>query len=117
MRRTRDIYWYRTNIMWNIRTEEKEKNFKKFILKIIVFRVLAHCIATIHLTMIILNLLSVPFVIAYEPFYIWMPVITFLVSPLIGGTYCMFNRMENFCRVRAAMPVIHDRLGNLFSKR
>lgn len=63
---------------------------------------------------ITLNLISIPFVVAYEPFYIWMPIITFLVSPLIGGNYCMFNRLENFFRFKAGMPLIEDRMGALF---
>lgn len=74
----------------------------------------AHIVATVHLLMITVNLLSVPLLIANEPIYIWMPLITFLVSPLVGGTYCMFNRLENHYRSKAGMPTIHDRVGNLF---
>lgn len=80
------------------------------------YRLLAHCVAITHLLIIALNLIAVPFVIAYEPFYIWMPLITFLVSPLIGGTYCMFNRLENHYRAKAGMRLIHDRVGDLFKR-
>ncbi len=74
----------------------------------------AKLVAIIHLMIMILNLISVPFVIAYEPFYIWMPIITFLVSPVIGGTYCLFNRLENHFRAKAGMSLIEDRIGELF---
>ena len=78
------------------------------------YRLAAHITAITHLLIISLNLLSIPFVVAYEPFYIWMPIITFLVSPLVGGSYCMFNRLENYFRYRAGMDLIYDRLGHLF---
>ena len=42
-----------------------------------------------------------------------MPVITFLVSPLVGGTYCIFNRLECLFRLKAGMPLIEDRVGHL----
>lgn len=80
------------------------------------YRFLAYFVATVHLIMILLNLLAVPFLIVYEPFYIWMPIITFLVSPLIGGTYCMFNRLENYYRQKAGMKLITDRVGALFER-
>lgn len=82
-----------------------------------IYRLAAHFVAVTHLLIIALNLISVPLVIAFEPFYIWMPLITFLVSPLVGGAYCMFNRLENHCRSKADMPLIHDRIGALFTKR
>jgi hypothetical protein len=44
-----------------------------------------------------------------------MPIITCLVSPVLGGTYCMFNRLENFFRIKADMPLIRDRLEALFN--
>lgn len=84
--------------------------------KSLIFKLLAHITAILHLLIILLNLLAVPFVVAYEPFYIWMPIITFLVSPLVGGCYCMFNRMENHFRELAGMPLIHDRLGHLIEQ-
>jgi hypothetical protein len=75
---------------------------------------IAKAVAAVHLIIIFLNLVSVPLLIAYEPFYVWMPLITFLVSPLVGGTYCMFNRLENYYRAKAGMPLINDRIGALF---
>jgi hypothetical protein len=48
-------------------------------------------------------------VILMEPFYIWMPIITMLVSPLVGGAYCLFNRLENHFRRKALLPLINDR--------
>lgn len=74
-------------------------------------------IAAAHLCLMGLNIAAVPLVIINEPFYIWAPLITFLVSPLVGGTYCIFNRLENFFRERAGMPLITDRIEELFNWR
>ena len=76
----------------------------------------ARFVAGVHLIILGLNIVSIPCVLAYEPFYIWMPIITVLVSPLVGGTYCVFNRLENHFRAKAGMPLITDRLGNLFGR-
>jgi len=86
------------------------------IMSLLLYRLLAHTVAILHLLIIILNFLSIPFVIAYEPFYIWMPVITFLVSPLVGGTYCMYNRLENHFRRKALMPLIQNRSDFIFKQ-
>ncbi len=75
-------------------------------------KVIAYTIAVIHLLIIGTNLISVPLLLIYQPFYICMPLITMLVSPVLGGTYCMFNRMENFYRIKAGLSPIHDRLGS-----
>lgn len=70
---------------------------------------MVYYVAIIHVCVIFVNILSIPFVIIYEPFYIWMPLVTLLISPLTGGTYCLFNRIENYYRLKANMPKIHDR--------
>lgn len=72
-------------------------------------KIMVYIISIIHLLMIFLNLIAIPFLIIYEPFYIWMPIITLLVSPVIGSTYCMFNRLENYFRIKAGMDIIQDR--------
>jgi hypothetical protein len=79
----------------------------------LLYRILAHCVAVTHLVIIFLNLLAVPLLIINMPFYIWMPIITLLVNPMIGGAYCMFNRLENYFRFKAFMPPIQDRIGDL----
>lgn len=79
-----------------------------------VYNIAARLVSITHLFIIGLNVAAIPFVICREPFYIWMPVITMLVSPLVGGTYCMFNRLENFFRVKAGLPTIEDRMDALF---
>lgn len=79
-------------------------------------RILAHIVAAIHLIMIGVNTVAIPMVILYEPFYIWMPIITFLVSPFLGGVYCIFNRLENDFRRKAGMREITDRIDDLIMK-
>ena len=81
------------------------------------YYLLVKLIAIIHLAMISVNIIAVPCLILYEPFYIWMPMITFLVSPLIGGTYCIFNRLENHYRQKANMRLIDDRVSELFKRK
>ena len=85
-------------------------------MSVLFYSLLVRFIAITHLLIIAINLISVPFIVAYEPIYVAMPLITFLVSPLIGGTYCMFNRLENFYRQKAGMRLIEDRIGELFRR-
>ena len=66
-------------------------------------------VTTIHLGFIFGNILSIACLIAYQPFYIWLPIITILSSPLIGGCNCYINRLENRYRIKACMPLIEDR--------
>lgn len=86
-------------------------------MQVSIYRWASRLIAFIHLIIMSINFISIPMVIIYEPFWIWMPIITFMVSPVIGGTYCMFNRLENHFRKKALMPLIEDRLGDLFNRR
>lgn len=87
----------------------------EYIRKKVIARITVYFVATAHMGIITLNIAAVPFMVINEPFYIWMPLITFLVSPLVGGSYCMFNRLENYWRHKAGMPLIHDRLAALFT--
>lgn len=80
------------------------------------YKLMAHFIATIHLILITLNTISIPLLIMYQPFYIYIPLISVLASPIIGGTYCLFNRAENKYRLLAGMPLIQDRVAELFRK-
>ena len=68
------------------------------------------CIAIVHMMVIVLNTLAIPCLIYYQPFYIWMPLVTMLVSPVLGGTYCIFNNLENKYRVEAGKEPIEDRV-------
>lgn len=67
------------------------------------YKFLANLVFIIHSIMIIVNIISIPFLIVYQPFYIWMPMITVLVSPVLGGTYCIFNNLEDHFRKLAGM--------------
>jgi len=77
---------------------------------------MAKFVAVAHMGIILLNALAVPFLIWKEPFWIWMPMITMLVSPVLGGTYCMFNRLENHYRFKAGMPLIDDRFAEFLRR-
>ncbi len=69
---------------------------------------LVRVITIVHLGVYLVNTISIPFIMYKTPFYIWMPMLTMMVSPVLGGTYCMFNRLENYVRVKAGMPTRTD---------
>lgn len=73
------------------------------------YKLIVKLIAILHLSIIALNFISIPLIIINEPFWLAMPLITLLVSPLIGGSYCLFNVLENKYRVKAGLPEINDR--------
>lgn len=73
-------------------------------------------VATLHIIVVALNAIALPLLIINEPFYIWMPMITVLCSPLIGGPYCMLNQLENFFRRGAGLESIEDRVALLFTR-
>jgi hypothetical protein len=54
--------------------------------------------------MIWMNTLAIPALVYYQPWYIWMPLITMLVSPVLGGTWCIFNQLEDHYRNKAGLP-------------
>jgi hypothetical protein len=55
--------------------------------------------------MIVMNTLSIPFIVINTEWYLWMPLITMLVSPVLGGSYCFFNNLEDHYRQQAGLPV------------
>lgn len=73
------------------------------------YRSLVRFIAVVHTLVMVMNTVAIPLLIIYEPFWIWMPIITFLVNPMVGGSYCFMNRLENLYREKAGMPLINDR--------
>lgn len=82
---------------------------------VLINKYISYAIGVIHMGIILLNVLSIPLVLIHEPFYIWMPIITVLVSPVIGGTYCIFNRIENHFRVLGGLEPINDRFESFCS--
>lgn len=77
---------------------------------------MAKFVAGVHLIIIGMNTLAIPFLIWKEPFWIWMPMLTMLSSPLLGGAYCLFNRLENYYRYKAGMRPIEDRFTELLRR-
>lgn len=71
-------------------------------------------VAFIHTIIIIINYISLPLLLINEPFWIWMPMLTFFVMPSLGGKNCIFNRLENFYREKAGMPKIVDRTNEIW---
>lgn len=77
---------------------------------------MANLIAGFHLTLIFGNLVCLGLMIAFMPIYVWMPMLSLMVSPVIGGSHCFINRLENHYRLRAGMPLISDRLEEFFMR-
>lgn len=73
------------------------------------FVFMVNLVSVLHLLLLIVNTVSVAFLIAYMPFYVWVPLISLLASPIMGGHYCFLNRLENLYRGKAGMPFIVDR--------
>lgn len=78
---------------------------------------IVNLVSSVHLALIFGNLLSIVLLIAYEPIYVWLPLITLLVSPVIGGSHCWLNRLENMYRMRVCMPLITDRFEEFLENR
>jgi len=74
-------------------------------------------VAGTHLMIIFGNTLCLAMVIAYEPIWIWLPLLSLLVSPFMGGTHCFMNRLENQYRIKACMPLIKDRLEEFLMRK
>lgn len=72
-------------------------------------KVIVCAIVLLHNILIILNLMSIPLLIIHEPFYISLPLLTVLMSPLLGGAHCVLNNIENYFRGKADMDLIEDR--------
>jgi hypothetical protein len=77
---------------------------------------MANTIAGCHLCLIFGNCICLAMLIGFQPVYIWLPMISLMVSPVIGGSHCFMNRLENHYRLRAGMPLITDRLEELFTR-
>lgn len=75
---------------------------------------LVRVIEILHGLLVVTNTVSIPLLICYQPIYIWAPIISLLGSPVLGGTYCAFNRLENVYRVKAGMPTIYDQMDKLY---
>lgn len=78
------------------------------------YKFISRVIGTIHLILYALNIASVVMLIVKTPWYVYIPMLTLLSSPLLGGIYCIFNQLENHFRAKAGLPLIHDRFSDLF---
>lgn len=59
-----------------------------------------------HAVIILLNTLA-PFFLAFRtPWYVSVPLITALFSPVIGASYCALNQLENYFRERLGLRQI-----------
>ena len=79
----------------------------------LLFSTLARFIGFIHWIIVIMNFAAIPCLMVYTEWYIWMPMLTVLVSPFLGSSYCLFSRIENIMRIKACMPLTDDKMNTL----
>lgn len=61
-----------------------------------------------HLGLYIGNILALFYIVAYEPWYMALPLITLIGNPIIGGIHCAYNNVENFYRGQLGWPLIEQ---------
>jgi hypothetical protein len=54
------------------------------------------------------NLVAMVMIIIHMPWWIALPMITFMGNPMIGGLYCAYNNIENRYRERLGWPLIDE---------
>ena len=74
---------------------------------------MAKIISIFHIAIIIGNTIAIPMLMLYQPFYIWLPIVTYLCSPMIGGVYCPLNRMENHFRRLSGQEQFTDKMEDI----
>ena len=55
-------------------------------------KILGNVINYIHYVILAINAIAVPAVIIHEPFYIWVPITTLLISPLLSP-HCIVGKL------------------------
>lgn len=68
-------------------------------------KIKAYLIWYVHVLVILINTICIPLLAIYQPFYVSVPLITLICSPLVGGTYCLLYMFENYYRQKAGMPI------------
>ena len=68
-------------------------------------KIKAYLIWYVHVLVILINTICIPLLAIYQPFYVSVPLITLICSPLVGGTYCLLYMFENYYRQKANLPV------------
>lgn len=64
----------------------------------------AYFIRYCHYLLIACNTVSIVFLVAYVPWYVFMPVGTILMSPIVGEERCILNLLENSFRIKGGLP-------------
>lgn len=65
-----------------------------------------------HWALYIGNCLALLYIVAYEPWYIALPLITTIGNPLIGGIHCAYNNIENTYRLALGWRMIEQNFLN-----
>jgi len=69
--------------------------------------VLLFCVANFtHWGLYLGNLVALSYVIAYQPWYIALPMLTVLGNPIIGGIQCAYNNLENVYRSKLGWKIV-----------
>jgi polyferredoxin len=68
---------------------------------------LLYIVVVSHHAYIFFFILSIPFVIIYAPWYIWVPLISWFLNATMGqGWICPYTAVENKIRKKVGLPQI-----------
>lgn len=68
---------------------------------------LSYIVRCVHWVVISANTLALFIVPFTLPWYLWIPLWTLLLSPVLGEDRCILNQLENKCRIKGGLePII-----------
>jgi hypothetical protein len=69
-------------------------------------RILFYLVVILHFVFLIFNAISLIILPFKTPFYIWLPLMTWLVALVTNPIKCMITSLENKLRKKLGMPEI-----------
>ncbi len=71
-----------------------------------VTKLLLFFVRVIHEALIWGNFIAIPLLILLQPWYIWLPIVSCIASPLLDGVNCRMVRLENKLRKKIKLEQI-----------
>lgn len=73
-------------------------------------------IVVIHLIIVFINIVAIPFLLIYTPWYISIPLISFLIRLATVERICPLTNIENWIRRKLGMKEIKTFIGHYIIK-
>jgi hypothetical protein len=67
-----------------------------------------------HAFVVVMNVLSIFWLLYLAPWYVCFPVISFVLNLSVNRWNCPLTMLENFLRQKLNLPVIHGFIGHYF---